>query len=101
MRFKSDLGQSATDSLGIHRIERTMMTNKLIIPLVTGLLLTGCSMFGDDEGPATEAINDPVVQNPYAPFTDDMLDVLPEGLFGDVENQAHTNDNLRGDDDVG
>jgi hypothetical protein len=101
LRGAHDLGQSAGSVQGICEIERPKMANKLIISLAAGLVLSGCSIFGDNEEPAAQAINDPEAQTPYAPFTDEVLDNLPEGLIGDVENQAHTNEDLRGDDGVG
>lgn len=74
----------------------TRLIAALILSLSLAGTLTGCGIFGGSE--SADLIED---KPNDAPATKDLVKDLPHDMRGDTENARHTNQPLRGDDDVG
>ena len=61
--------------------------------LVSTLAVSGCSMFNKAKSLDVEAGPD------NTPYTEDIIDNVPDGIVGDTENKRQTTERLRSSDE--
>lgn len=74
----------------------TRFVTALMTSIFLASSLSACGIFSGSE--SAELIEE---NTGDAPATKDLVKTLPHDLRGDTENARHTNQPLRGDDDVG